>query len=125
AERRDGVERAALALAGPRRNELRAARKRARPPVAVLRRAASGRAVPAFAAVGAPGAWKSRAVQRRRARAAGRGGRRAVPVPSDDRAAARGIQYRRADRGLQIADAARRNARSLARGRGEARRRRG
>ena len=44
------------AVAGPRRDELRAARGRGRPPVAVLRREPPGRAVPPLAPVGGPGA---------------------------------------------------------------------
>ena len=53
---RDGLERAADPVPGPRRDELRPARGRGRPPVAVLRRDPPRRAVPPLAAVGGPGA---------------------------------------------------------------------
>ena len=52
-------------VAGPRRDELRAARGRGRPPVAVLRPRSSGRAVPPLAAVGGPGPGQPGAVRRR------------------------------------------------------------
>ena len=48
------------AVAGPRRDELRAARGRGRAPVAVLRREPPGRAVPPLAAVGGPGPGQPR-----------------------------------------------------------------
>ena len=53
---RGGLGRGPAAVAGPCRDELRAPRGRGRAPVAVLRRDPSGRAVPALAALGGPGA---------------------------------------------------------------------
>ncbi len=56
AVRREDLGRGPRDVARPPRDDLRAARGRGRAPVAVLRRAAPGRAVPALAAVGGPGA---------------------------------------------------------------------
>ena len=84
---RDGLERGPAALAGPCRDELRAARDRGRPPVAVLRRDAPGRAVPPLAPVGGPGPGQPRAVRPGRSRPAGRQADRGLPDPPDHRAA--------------------------------------
>ena len=62
---RGRLERGPRALAGPRRDELRAARGARRPPVAVLRRDPPRRAVPPQPALGGPVARQPRAVRRR------------------------------------------------------------
>ena len=96
-------------LAGPRRDELRAARGAGRPPVAVLGRDPPGRAVPPLAAVGGPGPGQPRAVRAGRPRPAGRQARRRLPDPPDDRPAPRLVQHGRADRRLHVAAASRRD----------------
>ena len=68
-----------------RRHELRAARGRGRAAVAVLRRAAPGRALPARPALGGAGRRPAGALQPGRARPAGRQARRRVPDPPDHR----------------------------------------
>ena len=80
-----------------RRHELRAAGEARRPAVALLRRGAPGRAVPAQPAVGVAAAGSARGVPAGRARPAGRPPRRRVPAAPDHRSAARRLQHRRAD----------------------------
>ena len=117
--RRADLGRAAHALAGPRRDELQAARGARRDPVAVLRREPPGRAVPPLAALGGPGARATgcRFVGMDHDPPVDKlvGG---LPDPADDRPAPRLVQHRRPDRRLHVAAAARRIARHLARGRG-------
>ena len=108
ADAETGLERGPPPLAGPCRDELRAPRGRGRPPVAVLRRDAPGRALPPLAAVGGPGPGQSRAVRPGRPRPAGRQARRRLPDPADDRAPAGLVQHGRPVRRLHLAAAARR-----------------
>ena len=117
---RGGLGRGPAALAGPCRDELPAAGGAGRPPVAVLRRDASGRAVPPLAAVGGPGPGQPRAVRAGRPRSTGRPADRRLPHPADHRPAARLVQHRRPDQRLHVAPPARRVARHLARGRRDA-----
>ena len=63
AEAEDGLGRGPAPVAGPCRDELPPARGARRDPVAVLRRGPPGRAVPALAPVGGPGARQPRAVR--------------------------------------------------------------
>ncbi len=93
--RRGRVERGPRAVAGASRDDVRAARGVGRPPVAVLRRVAPGRAVPALAAVGGPGAGQPGAVRAGRARPAGRPPRRRLPDPPHDRAPPGLVQHGR------------------------------
>ena len=95
-----------------------------RPRVAVPRREPPRQPVSARPPLAGPGRGAARAVQRRRARSAGRQARRGFPDPPDDRAAARLLQHRRPDGGLHLAPAARRDARHRAGGRRAPRRRR-
>ena len=88
-----------------------------RPPVAVLRRDAPGRAVPAQPAVGGPGARATACRSCRGPRPAGRQARRRLPDPPHDRPAPRLVQHGRPDGRLHVTAAARRVARHLARGR--------
>ncbi len=113
----DDLERVRRLSPGARRDELRPPRSRQRPAVAVLRRESSRRAFPAQPPVGTAGRRTARAVPRPRERPAGGPARRRLPVPPDHRPAPRRVQHRRADRKLRLADPARRDARSLARGR--------
>src|SRR5581483_3938576 len=79
---------------------------------------ASRRAVPARAAVGGRGR-RPGAVPCRRALAAGRRARRRLSASPDDRAPARVVQHRRAERAVRLAAARRRRgAARVARGRG-------
>ena len=99
-----------------RGHDLRAARGVGRPPVAVLRRVAPGRAVPALAAVGGPGAGQPGAVRAGRARPAGRPPRRRLPDPPHDRAPPGLVQHGRPVGRLSVPAASRRDARPGARG---------
>ena len=124
ARRRGRLERGPVALAGPRRDVVPAARGARWPAVAVLRREPPRRAVPPQPAVGGPGARQPGAVRAGRPRPAGRQARRRLPDPPDDRPPPRLVQHRRPDRRLHVAAAPRRVARHLARGRRAARPRR-
>ena len=113
--RRGRLGRGPPPVAGPRRDDLRAARGARRDPVAVLRRDPPGRAVPPQPALGGPAARQPRAVRAGRPRPAGRQARRRLPDPADDRPPARLVQHRRPDRRLHLAAAPRRDPRHLAR----------
>ncbi len=113
---RGRLERAANPLAGPCRDELRPARGRRRPPVAVLRRDAPRRAVPPLAPLGRAGPGQPGPVRAGRARSTGRQARRRLPDPADDRSPARLVQHGCPERGLYVAVASGRVARHLARG---------
>ena len=83
---------------------------RGRPPVAVLRRAAPGRAVPPLAAVGGPGAGQPRPVRGGGARPAGRQAGRRLPDPPHHRTAPRLVQHGRAVGRVSLPAPARRDA---------------
>jgi predicted molibdopterin-dependent oxidoreductase YjgC len=83
-----------------RRHELRPARRAERDSVAVPRRDASGRDVPAQPVVAGAVRRAPRAVQRRAPRPAGRTAGRGVSVAVDHGAPSRVVQHRRADRAL-------------------------
>ena len=84
-------------------HELPPARGARRAPVAVLRRGPPGRAVPALAAVGGPGARQPRAVRARGPRPAGRQAHDRVPDPAHDGASAGLVQHGRPERRLHVA----------------------
>ena len=115
---RADLERAPHALAGPRRDELQAARGARRPPVAVLRREPPGRAVPPLPPLGGPGARATASRSSAWTTTRPSTSCRRLPDPAHDRPPARLVQHRRPDRRLHLAAAARRVARHLARGRG-------
>ena len=121
ADGRGRLERGPGAVAGPRRDVVRAARGARRAPVAVLRREPPGRAVPPQPALGGPGAraTASRSSPVDHDPPVDKLDRR-LPDPADDRPPARLVQHRRPDRRLHVAAAARRVARHLARGRRDA-----
>ena len=94
AGRRGRLGRGPPPVAGPRRDELPAARGARRPPVAVLRRGPPGRAVPAQPPLGGPGPGQPRAVRAGRPRPTGRPPRRRLPDPADHGAPPRLVQHR-------------------------------
>src|SRR6266849_5637042 len=112
--RRNGMERAARAGADVQGDDLRASRAGRWTAVAVLRRAASRRAVPAWPPVEGAARRPRRAVLSRRARPAARAARRRISVPAHYGTATRFLQHRRTERWLYVAAAARRDARHLA-----------
>ena len=115
---RGRLERGPIAIAGPRRHELRAG---SRSSAGSSGRATTRRIPASCSSTAGCGRTRSRAIacrsSRRRARSAGRQADRRLPDPAHDRPPARLVQHRRPDGGLHLAAAARRVARHLAGGR--------
>ena len=114
---RGDLERGSLAGADLPRDDLRAAGARGWSALAVLRRKASGRAVPPQPPLEGADRRATGPVLGGRARRPGGNAGWRLPVPAHDRTAARLLQHRRADRRLHLAAAPGRIARHLAGGR--------